>query len=728
MLALGRVAAPAPHDLVTAPAAVPIRVVLQLGRPGGPWEAGVCALTAGAVLHSLAGRHWARSPARFRRTNRLPRTCGSSSSQVVLREEAAQETKEPHACLWCGQRFPSRQKLFRHLRGSMACVDAAERALPGSAAALASSGEPQAVAFKVAYQSNASQADELVRAVLDAAGACEVELARCSDDSSRKSMRLVGFDTSVVAQEPTCGAAADVVSACFKSCFAGDALMARISASIESLQAAKMHRPEVQILDAVMLPQEQMLHAEVSCSQRIYFYYVPLDVMEPAAATEDALLSMQGYHVLNNLQGVSPAFAQRIRKLKANIRAAVACMEPDLGEDGTNRAQRFAGRRLYGSENRRQYRWHNFAPPELTGSLSPQKETVRRAMDKVFIGEVVVVDGRVFVSIAMSGDHFLTQQCRRLVASLLCIFRGWLPPDFLQLATRADVVVDTPLAPDHLLVLRQCKYAAWARYHGRLFDSTWFERAERGGLDIDERPCLAQHGHDPPQAYRQWREALLTRIAGAEQTSESAMAEWLHRLECDDAPRIRRQLRVQAGIDDFVAGRWNWPSASTPHISGSPPEYLRVLQLLQEIRHSGRWPQSSVARSRVVRAGDGGTFSVGTTREGQWPSNGTREFPELTEAVFELERAIGPPSRSPSTMCAVNCNALFAPHTDSGAGFGQTTSLIVGLGPYSGGELVVEGTAHDIQYRPLEFDGWRQRHWTLPYTGDRFSLVWFTPA
>jgi hypothetical protein len=53
--------------------------------------------------------------------------------------------------------------------------------------------------------------------------------------------------------------------------------------------------------------------------------------------------------------------------------------------------------------------------------------------------------------------------------------------------------------------------------------------------------------------------------------------------------------------------------------------------------------------------------------------------------------------------------------------------LIVGLGTYAGGELVVEGEKKDIRYKPVEFDGWNQRHWTMPFTGERYSLVWFTP-
>ena len=113
-------------------------------------------------------------------------------------------------------------------------------------------------------------------------------------------------------------------------------------------------------------------------------------------------------------------------------------------------------------------------------------------------------------------------------------------------------------------------------------------------------------------------------------------------------------------------------------------------------------------------------------------------FPELVRACFELGAVVAP-HRPPSSTIAVNRNA-FKPHRDSGAGAGQTTSLIVGLGEYAGGELVVEPEAggsgqgfgaqpsvNDVRYRPLEFDGWKQLHWTRPFQGERFSLVWFTP-
>jgi hypothetical protein len=76
---------------------------------------------------------------------------------------------------------------------------------------------------------------------------------------------------------------------------------------------------------------------------------------------------------------------------------------------------------------------------------------------------------------------------------------------------------------------------------------------------------------------------------------------------------------------------------------------------------------------------------------------------------------------------AVNRHAAFLPHVDSGAGAGQGRSLLVGLGDFCGGEVVVEGRATGVRYSPVQFDGWRERHWTRPFLGERYSLVWFTP-
>lgn len=152
---------------------------------------------------------------------------------------------------------------------------------------------------------------------------------------------------------------------------------------------------------------------------------------------------------------------------------------------------------------------------------------------------------------------------------------------------------------------------------------------------------------------------------------------------------------------------------------------------LSASQRRARTEDSSLSSAYAFSEGDGGasgSFTIGAM-PGELciqPKANTL-FPELMKAAFELELALRP-NREPSSTIAVNRNAQFRPHTDSGAGAGQETSLIVGLGTYSGGELVVEGEQKDIRYKATEFNGWKQRHWTMPFRGERFSLVWFTPV
>eukprot|EP01035_Chromulina_nebulosa_P017159 gene17159-22674_t len=155
--------------------------------------------------------------------------------------------------------------------------------------------------------------------------------------------------------------------------------------------------------------------------------------------------------------------------------------------------------------------------------------------------------------------------------------------------------------------------------------------------------------------------------------------------------------------------------------------YQKVLTLLREADRSGHWPHSSTARQKVLdNWTNGGSFSVGSLPKHLVQPKGNAIFPDLMKACFELETLLCP-DRTPSGTIAINRHAQFKPHRDSGAGNGQSPSLIVGLGDYSGGELLVEGVIHDIRYHPLTFDGWSQRHSTLSFVGERYTLVWFTP-
>jgi len=158
-----------------------------------------------------------------------------------------------------------------------------------------------------------------------------------------------------------------------------------------------------------------------------------------------------------------------------------------------------------------------------------------------------------------------------------------------------------------------------------------------------------------------------------------------------------------------------------PHIESVdrtvPPLFEKVLSCLREIDRDGRWPSTTPKRQLVMvstledkqpetngnsnasssslsvagmraksnnrkskssayvykegHGGASGSFSVGAMPGDQCiqPKANTH-FPELMKAAFELEMLLFP-NRQPSSTIAINRNAQFRPHTDSGAGAGQ---------------------------------------------------------
>ena len=260
---------------------------------------------------------------------------------------------------------------------------------------------------------------------------------------------------------------------------------------------------------------------------------------------------------------------------------------------------------------------------------------------------------------------------------------------------------------------------------------------------------------------KEWTENVLKPWAEKANQHLNSYRTWLKNLS-----ESSQNIQPTTGIDEST-GSSVVPSLDSVD-STVPALFEKVLYHLREVDQSGQWPSTTLKRQMVMittsenddakdgksttslsvarvkaknnketrssaysftegQGGASGSFSVGLMPGGinkQPKSNFL--FPELVQAAFQLETKLFP-DREPSSTIAINRNAQFRPHTDSGAGAGQSTSLIVGLGTYAGGELMVEGEQHDIRYKAIEFNGWKQRHWTMPFTGERYSLVWFTP-
>jgi len=395
-----------------------------------------------------------------------------------------------------------------------------------------------------------------------------------------------------------------------------------------------------------------------------------------------------------------------------------------------------------------------------------------------------------YIVLSMSGDLFLTGQACRVIGVLMALANGAIDPEFVDCVFDENYphLVPTPPAPLHGMVSCEVHYANQEGKTRRILSPRVSNRFSEGWNDLATLRRVKDWQNEVYKYIdRKWEKDGRDqngRLRSEEDWTKKILLPWAEKAKRHlDEYRCWKKNREQL----LNATGSNFKGASTCNNSsvenGSRPEtsliqqiksidptipeiYNTVLQHLRNLDASGEWPNTSSKRQLVMistdsskdknqqpesltiacskvksnsqtqssaysfvegQGGASGSFSVGIMPGGiHKQPKANSMFPDLLKAAFELEANLFP-EREPSSTIAINRNAQFRPHTDSGAGAGQSTSLIVGLGTYSGGELLVEGEKHDIRYKAIEFNGWKQRHWTMPFQGERFSLVWFTP-
>ena len=99
--------------------------------------------------------------------------------------------------------------------------------------------------------------------------------------------------------------------------------------------------------------------------------------------------------------------------------------------------------------------------------------------------------------------------------------------------------------------------------------------------------------------------------------------------------------------------------------------------------------------------------------------------PEL-KTIFQQLVNLHCPEPFTVDQVQINHNWQSPPHRDAG-NVGE--SWIIGLGDYEGGETVVEFPKEHIEYNIkntfIKFNGSKYIHWTKPYEGNRYSLVFY---
>lgn len=607
-------------------------------------------------------------------------------------------------CTHCGMTFASRGVLFRHLRGEAGVV-------PCSAGAVVAPlpPKPQKFAVLLGYcgvdgNAAASAARDVGRAVVAAAaGACpagqhprslvpvitaNVEVAERFGESERSRTVCAQDLTDVPPASTFSGGGHHAAPAGFTHGAAGGLAVCAASAAgdVVTVEFSGGSTELEDLLEVTnsMLPEglcafalsavPRHFNAECAASLRRHQYLLPARLLAKSGDVVPDLQTPSGLGCLSEL----------LQRLKVILK-------------------QFEGIHFY----------HNM----IGGTAQPND--CRCFVKRCSHYGLLVLRGELFICISVLSKMRGEQVCR-IVALALAVMRGLLPNEVVPFVLGSRGILDIPKAPPSACLLAELHFADFEKTSATLLRPRREDREtklfHKPGAGFDHRPDLFQ-------ACDSWRLRVLKRIA-ADELERRVVARWV---EADLVSWARPALERFEALSGLEARVLPMPLPAEP-----PAAYRRVLELLRRTESDGSWPPTSAARKLVigeapVEVGPSGSFTGGAMPKDHWQPEANRSHTDLVDAIFDLEQDIAPDREGSSTV-AINCRAGFLPHKDSGAGAGQSKSLIVALGDFSGGELLVEGVAHDVRYSPLEFDGWAHRHWTAPFAGERFSLVYFTPC
>lgn len=699
-----------------------------------------------------------------------------SSTPTEATHIGSAKSSKIHQCKFCAAKFSSRNSLFRHI---MTCSQRPREDLSAKEDSRWNASKKISLGFRFSYahnhahsvgtQSTSETEAQISGRLIQEALRRAICLRQEASNVNTSFQLLTNTQGSVakqrhksLTQEGGCAAANDVMTISFLShsqWFGNENNLRILMDEMNAILEKDVTDVFTRVLEVVFLNSSKF-HAEKSCTQYIYHYVLPLKWLRDGEQLEQWWLSSEsndfGDGILGNIENSSESPrlhpgtfqtnppSESLKVLRNTLKDVESITLPNrrvrrrslqVKNVAMKRQIEKVGKRKIGTIiNKERRAFHNFADPCLQGDASPNQEPVWRILDRCRIAEIKKnpVNDKVVAVLEFRGDAFLPQQIRRIIGTAVGVTNGWLPQNTIDIATRPDIAMITALAPPGRLYLQDL------RFH---FDESNVDFCSRNINDKNTRVVVSESTN--------WLQQRIFAHSSKKETEEIE-TKWLSDFQENTALNIRNQIRQ-------VVEYYRPENECQLLLDEAPATYSRVLHLLQQISTSG-WPETSAARAKVIKnaavkfqdkenqQNEFGSFTIVNPKLFQPTAMqsfpvGNQLFPELVRSVFELEEGLSkqtlqfagggrveePGARKPSTHCAVNFNASFTPHVDSGTGLGQSLSMIVGLGDYKGGEIFVEGDAYPIRYQPLEFDGWKQRHWTGTYTGERFSLVWFTP-
>ena len=145
-----------------------------------------------------------------------------------------------------------------------------------------------------------------------------------------------------------------------------------------------------------------------------------------------------------------------------------------------------------------------------------------------------------------------------------------------------------------------------------------------------------------------------------------------------------------------------------------------MFDTLEKMLIDYKWKINKHNKTTVMRKGQ---FSLNVGKTAHWAKPGKPILPsvlmrENKSQIYNECKRLFPEHEFDCVM--INKNFKCPPHRDKN-NIGD--SIIIGLGNYNGGDLVVEGKGHCLLYSPFVFNGSQQEHWVEDWTGDRYTIV-----
>ncbi|CAB9530152.1 unknown protein (Partial), partial [Seminavis robusta] len=618
-----------------------------------------------------------------------------------------------HSCQFCQEGFSSRNALFRHLRTTADCFQKASNQNGTLQSAPSIPLPKQKIGIRFGYR---YPTKNTTSSLSDDASSTKASTTTTTKDipfyehaaqrvqqvflEALQKHQPVSFDEDgpltqatmarlrhvVLAQDDDCSAASDVVGFHYRGEELHTAMAASIRHEMQQLldnNTWSSSSSSIRVLHVASLPMTTKFQAEQSCTQRIYHYLLPMDWLQGGD-------DVQQWWIQKPNQQHNPRAYQRRPAVLKRLKQALQALEsrtlaekrkpedqhpeeppeeppveqpPPQPEEKIvehGRSTMIASPGRYGSLWQKERRcFHNFC--HLGGNLaSPSHDPVWRTVDRAKVMGFVASDNNENVNavVEIRGDGFVTQQLRRMMGAVVAMTNGWLPiDDYVRMATRPDVCLETPLAPPQRL------YFSAGRFH-------FMELLLHGGKNNNQN-SMQLFEESTPVAQEWQRQLQLDMIRQA--SSSAQEQEWLQELQQVVAPRIRAQMeRIQAEdqerlqkVQQQQQQQHAFHGDHTTVRNNQPPPgpYIETVSLLRNIVEQEQWPRTSKARSRVIRSVVGAedatptiTTTARTTTSSKFAGErfqsgsftvvnselydrklplGNQLFPELAKAVFD---------------------------------------------------------------------------------------------